>query len=281
MQRFSYHTHTDFSDGSNSLQQMLEQAVRLGWEEIGISDHLIIHKNMKQSPSWQQLQTYNQNIYRHDFVKEKEVFQRQGEKFRKIAKNYPIKVYLGYEVDYFPYDGWEEQFQEFIKDVDHDYLITGNHFLMSEDYLTLVDIFRYEDLPNKNQTDSLAKCLKRHYQTIEMAVRSGLFNFLAHLDYARKIEEHKNFPLLEERLKIVQALKESGMACEVSTKGLRKIGDFYPQDCIVDALIEAKVPLVISDDAHSVDQLGMDFEKAEKLLLQKKCSKRFRLKSNL
>ena len=50
MQKFSYHTHTNFSDGSNSLEQMLEKAVSLGWSEIGISDHLIIHKDMKQSP---------------------------------------------------------------------------------------------------------------------------------------------------------------------------------------------------------------------------------------
>lgn len=282
MQKFSYHTHTDFSDGADSLHKMLEQAVRLGWEEIGVSDHLIIHKNMKQSPSWEQLQSYTDGkIYRDDFNAAKEIFQRHGEMFRKAVKNYPLKVYLGYEVDYFPYEGWEEQFRDFIKDIDHDYLVNGNHFLLTEDALTLVDIFRYEDLPYHDTPDTLEACLKRHYRTIEKAVRSGLFTFLAHLDYARKIEAHKNYPLLAERLAIVKALKETGMACELSTKGLRKIGDFYPEDCIIDALVKSEIPIVISDDAHSVDQLGKDFDKAEKVLETKGCSKRFKLKSCL
>lgn len=282
MQKFSYHTHTDFSDGSNTLKEMLDQAVKLGWEEIGISDHLIIHKNMKKSPSWQQLLGYtNGRIYRDDFKAAKEIFSRHAEEFRKFVKNYPLKVYLGYEVDYFPYDGWEEEFRDFIKELDYDYLVTGNHFLLTEDALTLVDIFRYDDLPNHDKTDTLEKCLKRHYKTIEKAVRSGLFTFLAHMDYARKIEEHKKFPLIEERLNIVKALKETGVACELSTKGLRKIGDFYPQECIIKALIEAEVPIVISDDAHDIKQLGMDFDKAEETLRINDCKKRFKLKSCL
>lgn len=282
MQRFSYHTHTNFSDGSNALEEMLEQALKLEWEEIGISDHLIIHKNVKKSPSWQQLKTYvNGSIYRNDFAKAKEIFLRHSEEFRKIAKKYPLKVYLGYEVDYFPYDGWEEQFREFIKDLDYDYLITGNHFLLTEDYLTLVDIFRYDDLPNHDNSDTLEKCLKRHYAVIEKAVRSGLFDFLAHMDYARKIEQHKNYPLIEERLNVVKALKEMGVGCELSTKGLRKIGDFYPEDFVIKSLIDNEVSIVISDDAHNIEQLGMDFDKAEEILKVNNCKNRFKLKSCL
>lgn len=281
MQKFSYHTHTNFSDGSNTLEEMLNQAVKLGWEEIGISDHLIIHENMKKSPSWPQLQSYANEIYRDNFKETKEIFQKHAEEFRRVVKKFPIKVYLGYEVDYFPYDGWEEQFKEFIKDLDYDYLVSGNHFLLSEDYKTLVDIFRYEDLPYQDEKETLERCLRRHYRTIEKAVRSKMFDFLAHLDYARKITEHKNIPLIEERLNIVKALKETGTACEVSTKGLRKIGDFYPEDVMIKALIEQDVPIVISDDAHSIEQLGLDFEKAEQILKQKGCCNRFKLKSCL
>ena len=52
MQNFSYHTHTVFSDGHNTIEEMLDRAEELGWREIGISDHLIVHKNITRSRSF-------------------------------------------------------------------------------------------------------------------------------------------------------------------------------------------------------------------------------------
>lgn len=51
MQKFSYHNHTNFSDGKCSLEDMVAQAKAIGFCEMGISDHLIVHKNIEQSPS--------------------------------------------------------------------------------------------------------------------------------------------------------------------------------------------------------------------------------------
>ena len=56
LQNFSYHTHSTWSDGCNTLREMLDRAVSLGWKEIGFSDHLIVHKDMKKSPSWLRMQ---------------------------------------------------------------------------------------------------------------------------------------------------------------------------------------------------------------------------------
>ncbi len=278
MQNFSYHTHTNFSDGSNTLEEMLEQAVRLGWSEIGISDHLIVHKNIKKGPSAEEFcNSSHSYIYHDDFNKALEKFQRRAEDFRRIAAGFPLKVYLGYEVDYFTYDGWEDEFREFIAKIDHDYLITGNHILLSEDGMMLYDIWRIEKANPPLPEDQIYAYFKRHYETIEKAVRSGLFVFLAHLDYARKAKVHQKFPLIEERLKVVKALAETGVACEVSTKGLRKIGDYYPQKIILDELIKQKVPLVISDDAHNVNELGYAFDQAEKDLSLYPDVKRFKL----
>lgn len=50
MQNFSYHTHTVFSDGHNTIEEMLDRAEELGWREIGISDHLIVHQKYYPQP---------------------------------------------------------------------------------------------------------------------------------------------------------------------------------------------------------------------------------------
>ncbi len=48
IQNFSLHTHTTFSDGRNSISEMVEQAKKLGWKAIGISDHLTVHPSLRK-----------------------------------------------------------------------------------------------------------------------------------------------------------------------------------------------------------------------------------------
>lgn len=278
MQKFSYHTHTNFSDGSNTLQQMLQQAVALGWEEIGVSDHLIIHKNIKQSITYNNMiSRARPDMYHSDFKKALPFFNKHADQFRKISKQYPLKVYLGYEVDFFTYVGWREEFNEFINQLDHDYLLTGNHFFTNVDGTQIIDISQYKKCKEVRVGDSLENYLRRHYQTIAQAVESGLFTFLAHLDYARKIPEHQKYPMVAERMQIVDSLRKYNVACEISTKGLRKIGDFFPENNIIQELIKQKIPLLISDDAHKTEELGYAFDKAEKVLNLAPNTVRFRL----
>ena len=106
MQNFSYHTHTVFSDGHNTIEEMLDRAEELGWREIGISDHLIVHKNITRSrsfPRW--MNSPNNHVYRTDFAKAAEDFARHAENVRRAARGRRLKVKVGAEVDWFVYDG--------------------------------------------------------------------------------------------------------------------------------------------------------------------------------
>ena len=49
MQKFTYHTHNNnfgIYDGHNTAAEMIERAEKLGFEEIGVSNHLIYHSNI-------------------------------------------------------------------------------------------------------------------------------------------------------------------------------------------------------------------------------------------
>ena len=276
MQKFSYHTHTIFSDGTNTLDEMLRQAVNLGWKEIGISDHLIVHKNVKKSSFYAFYNARGRaHMYRDSFEQARKDLIENAKYFRDTASKYPLKVYLGYEADFFTYKGWLAEFKDLIMEIDHDYLISGNHYFMTEDGEDIFDVC----YPDESILSNFETYLRRHYETIGLAVESGLFTFLAHLDYARRSEKHKFFPKLEEQKNIVQKLQKARMACELSTKGLRRIDDFYPSETVVKDLIARQVPIVISDDAHYTTELGMDFDKAEAQLERLGCQYRFHLKS--
>ena len=147
MQNFSYHTHTNFSDGRNTVLEMVRQAKKLGFCELGISDHLSIHKNMQKSlsyPLWKQ--RGNSHIFRDNFQNSLSEFQKHCEEIRKIAKTEKIKLYVGFEVDYFTYDGWLDELKYFLSQLDYDYVLTGNHMLFDEKCENIFDLY---DLPIK------------------------------------------------------------------------------------------------------------------------------------
>lgn len=277
MQNFSYHTHTNFSDGRNTVLEMVRQAKKLGFCELGISDHLSIHKNMQKSlsyPLWKQ--RGNSHIFRDNFQNSLSEFQKHCEEIRKISKAEKIKLYVGFEVDYFTYDGWLDELKDFLSQLDYDYVLTGNHMLFDEKCENIFDLydlpFLYSDIKIQQEF------LHRHFVTIKKAVESGVFKFLAHIDYARKLGDAicAADMFKKEKQDILAALQKNKVALEISTKGLRKINDFYPCQWILAESSELKIPFVISDDAHATNELGYKFELAEETLQKYKIFNRLK-----
>jgi len=271
MQKFGYHTHTNFSDGKNTIEEMAGQAVCLGFQQIGISDHLIVHKNITQSPSWEWIKD---NACFSSFGEAVDLCNKHAQNIRRAGKNLGIKTLVGYEVDYFTYNGWEDEFKNFLKKIDYDYLISGNHFFASADGEQVFDIWCFN--PQKAPENETVY-LKRHFEMMRQAVESTLFSFLAHLDYAQKNPSYKEEDYIKEIEGVLCALKETNTGCEISTKGIRKFGHTYPSENILRNLIKQNTPIVISDDAHQTSELGTYFEDAEKILKDLNCKNRFKL----
>lgn len=278
VQNFSYHNHTNFSDGKNSLEEMVARAKKIGFCEMGISDHLIVHKNIEQSPSWPMLAARSDcHIYQTDFRKNLSAFQKHCEEIRQMSKKENIKLYVGFEVDFFTYDGWLEEFKEFLSQIDYDYLVSGNHFLFDESGETIFNI--HKNIPEFLSPEQIRKLVSQHFISIKKSIESGLFAFLAHMDYVRKIGNryYNTTDYLEEKTSVLDALQKNNIGMEISTKGLRKINDFYPCAEILDDVAVRNISMVISDDAHRTDELGADFAKAEKALAKHGITHRFKL----
>lgn len=268
VQKFSYHSHTTFSDGHDTAIAMIRQAKAIGFSELGISDHLMVHKNMRQSPSNRVNKNMLQQpeIYCCDFKSILEPFQRHCEELRQLSRTENFKIHIGFEVDFFTYNGWFEELQDFLAQLDYDYVISGNHFLFDEDCEQLINL---TDLPKLYQDTAIYKdYLQRHFQTIAQAVNSGLFKFLAHIDYARKLGDEICGPddFWAEKTTILDALEANDCGMEISTKGLRKVGDFYPSGNILAEAGQRNIAMVISDDAHQISELGVNFAAAEDAL---------------
>lgn len=55
MQNFTYHTHNNelHFDGHHSAEEMIAAAEAKGFAEIGVSNHLICHKNLSNMPNYE------------------------------------------------------------------------------------------------------------------------------------------------------------------------------------------------------------------------------------
>lgn len=273
MQEFTYHTHTTFSDGHNTAREMIEQAERLGLKEIGISDHLIVHKNISKVGNY----TYLQKMTLTNFQDAYEQCSKYIEHLRVLQKEYNIKIRIGFETDFFIYNGWKEDFHNLINKLDYDYLINGNHFLMDETGKNIEDIAYLTQGKNSVLNAPFDSYIKRYFQTMEKAIRSGKFSFLAHMDYIKKLSAYNEKNFSKDIQNVIKALQETNTACEINTKGLRRVGDLYPSRNIIENMVCHDVALLISDDAHKINDLRFQFDETDKMLELLK-AKRFYLK---
>lgn len=273
MQKFTYHCHTNslqIFDGRNSVEEMVARAEQLGFEAIGISNHLICH------PAIGMIDKYAPMYFR-DYKEAEEAYKRVSEEVRTVSLKHKIKVLVGFEVDYFKDALWENFFERLRQTLDADYYIGASHFIYNSDYSAVNKIAYLRTRPQTLDTDTITNGLHNHWGNIIAAVNSGYFDFMAHLDLIRD----KGFCLgtewEEPRWQVIEALDKTKTAFELSTKGLRNGTEMYPTHWMVKELCRRQVPVLISDDAHNTESLGENFSVAESLLQDLNYTTRFTL----
>lgn len=128
--RGAFHCHTTDSDGRNSLEEMVEQARKLGWEYIGISDH---SKSSTQAKGMHE-----------------EKLSLQIERIQKLNKYYSdIHIFSGIECD-------------ILKEGNLDF---SNEILCRLDFV-IISIHRFFSMKKKAMTRRLIKAIENPYSTI-------------------------------------------------------------------------------------------------------------------
>ena len=259
MQKFSYHTHTntfDVYDGNNSAKEMVERAEEIGYTELGISNHFSYHHNM--------LPIYP--MYFNDIKIFEDTMLRTVDCIREDTINAGIKVYVGFEVDFFTSPRWLDAFERIKEKLNADYYIGSCHFLVDND-AEKIHSFYYPSKYDKALTPKFVQNgLENYWINMVAAIESGYFDFIAHLDVYKLFERFRKFECMEGRLKAIEAFGKFKMPYELNTSGFTKCGEQHPCKWMMNELNKRDVPIVISDDAHHISSLGAHYDKAEKLL---------------
>jgi histidinol-phosphatase (PHP family) len=272
MQNFNYHCHTNFNnifDGDNSAEEMITRAEQLGFKTLGISNHCIFHHSFAQMPFM-----HTQNFSDHKQLID--VFKRCYDEMDELASLHHIKLLKGMEVDFFPSVTWRKEFEQVIKEVKPDYMISATHFIRPTDESTLYNIYHLDQLPSSLTREDILELLKNYWRNIKMSIESGYFNFLAHMDYCCQFHLCEGSEWQETKEEVVETLYKYKMPCEINTGGLRRaIGRPFPNWDIVELLVSKQIPVLISDDSHRIEDMGTGFDIVEAKLAELNCQKRF------
>lgn len=125
--RGTFHVHTTFSDGRNTVQEMLAAARERGWEYVGISDHSKV-AYYAGGLSEERLKEQHAEIARHE---------------KSVA---PMRVFRGTEADILP-DGTMDYGPKVLSTLDFVVASVHSQFQMDEEQMT-ERILRAMDDPN-------------------------------------------------------------------------------------------------------------------------------------
>lgn len=241
----SLHSHTTWSDGRNSVEDMVAAAEARDFDYLGISDHLVLRPD--RVPVEWSMRPGDVEGYVADV--------------REVARRHEMPVRLGLEVDFFPDNPRTDELADILSRHAFDYLIGSVH---------IVGDFPLDDGPAAWRTLSQGEIdavHARYWKAIARLPESGLFDCVGHLDLPKKFNVPPRVDLQELIENALDAIANSAIQVELNTAGWDKpCAECYPSPEVLAACLERGIPVRINDDAHAVEQLGRYFARATTLL---------------
>lgn len=234
-----YHIHTTFSDGRSAPEDYIESALNAGLSEIGFSEHLTpFMPPQKWNMDPGNIGKYVEHI----------------DSLRRSIKQ--VKVRTGLEVDFFP--GREEETRAILSSLPLDYVIGSVHYQGDVTVDLGPEYYEGKDIDNLYYT---------FFETVNAAVRSRLFDIIAHCDLIRIYNYKPSRDTEPYYRKLARTMKKNNVAFEINTNGRnRPVGDFYPDRKFLHIFREENVPVCVNSDAHMPSRVGQYFDEAYRLL---------------
>jgi len=245
MQRFNFHTHSDYSDGHATVRQMIEAAINCGFTAIGFSDHSYAPEQI-------------------DYCMPKDKVKANFEEIRALAEEYrgKIAVYAGVELD-----GDSE-----LPTIDYDYILASVHEMHHRGKSYPVDYSGEVQLELANDLfgGSMVNYSEAYYESLVRHVKNCKPDIIGHFDLVTKYslvpEDDKRYMDIART-----AARECLKYCdtfELNTgaiaRGLRR--EPYPAGFILREIKSLGGRIIIASDCHYTERLTCWFDEGEAYL---------------
>lgn len=238
-----YHIHSVYSDGSNTPEQLVEEAVNKGLEQIGISDH-------------------SYTFFDKSYCMQKEKIDEYLKSISDLKKRYEnrIKIFCGIEQDYYSDESTKI----------YDYSIGSVHYVKVQDEYIPIDETK-EILKNAADKyffgDMLSLC-ELYFETLSNVITKTNCRIIGHFDLISKF--NKNDAMFDENdsryvdawKKCADKLLKYDVPFEINTssyyRGLRY--DAYPKKEIREYIKQNNGKFILSSDSHDKKNICSNFD---------------------
>ena len=246
MIKSNYHTHSTFCDGRDSIESIVESAIKKGFKYLGFSSHSYIEGDDSWTLKKEQLLDYVNEVLR---VKEK-------------YKN-QISIFLGIEQDTYSK----------IYDYKFDYVIGSMHSIEKDGKIYSVDLSpaSFKSLLEEVYASDFDLLCKDYFEQTKSIYNKTNANIIGHFDLITKFNEVLNLTLPKNYLKyaedaILTIIKDVKIF-EINTGGMAKGYKTipYPSKEVLSLILKYGGSIMINSDCHNMDRLDYGLEGAIKL----------------
>ncbi len=232
-----YHMHTPrCNHAMGSIVDYCEAAVQLGLHEIGMSDH---------SPM--------PNGFDKEWRMQHEELPEYLQELEAARQRFDGKLTLrrGLEADFHP--GSEPYVQEMIASNDWDYIIGSVHYIGDWGFDNPDSVATWNDWDIED-----AYCA--YFELVAQSAATGMFDIIGHPDLIKKFGHRapaNSHKVERAELAMLEAVKASGAALEISSAGLRKpVAEVYPHGRMIAHAAAMDIPFAFGSDAHAPGEVG-------------------------
>lgn len=245
MQKHNFHTHSLFSDGHNTPEEMITSAIALGFESLGLSDH-----------------SYGAGM--EDYCMKKSAEPLCIKEIERLKREYAgrLRVFGGIELDA------DSPLPEF----DYDYVITSVHESVRDGVVIHLDSSPAEqtEIINTRFGGDKAKFARAYYKKVAESVKKRRTDIIGHFDLITKyslIDEDES-QYIDAALECVAECVKHCRLFELNTgaiaRGLRKTP--YPAPFILREIKKCGGWMILTSDCHYREKLTVWFDEAEQYL---------------
>ncbi len=244
---FNYHTHTTFSDGKKTPEEVVKSAIEQGLNSIGFSDHGYTDFDL----------TYCMQDTK-GYIKE----------INRLKKEYfgKIDIYLGVEEDAFC----------LVERKNFDYIIGSCHYVKINGKYFPVDSGKagFSECLLQVGNDPI-KLAHAYYAPFCEYIKKRKPDIVGHFDLITKYDEESrallgNGEYLAISEKYLESILGTGCLFEVNTGAMAKGYRLspYPYDNLLYAIMKSGNGIVLSSDSHNLETLTFAFKETIKFLKQ-------------
>ena len=265
MKKTNYHTHSTFCDGKNTPEQIVQVALQKGFDALGFSSHSMY----PFSSDWH-LQSREHSAY--------------AKEIKRLQSQYSgqLDIKLGFEADFI--EGVCAPKMSNYAEFDPDYLIGAVHYVPGKKGFIEADGSQEDVIEGiKNYFDGdVQKAVQEYFYLERQMLKNCDFTIIAHCDLIKKQNGPKvKSPLFDQNSDwykkeialLADKIASAGVVAEVNVGGMARgyMATPFPHGELLSLLIQKNVPLTLSSDSHSAENLDFAFDETVQMLKKAGC----------